>query len=633
MNIKLAFATRAKVPVSLVTVKVTAASVNLDVEITARDTTMAAVIETDIATNLNNATSMSTFITEQAQVPVQVVQVESIVREVTVVDSTVLQTYPGIPSAPPVMDLTANSLTAADLTSSTAPIVAVVGGVILIFLCLLCWCRLTRRSNHKGVRAKTEPKSSTTAASATTTPIILDLGAAHELPPTQAAEIELSTNEPKYQEMIMTRAIPMSEVTFNSELGVGSFGKVWKATFRKTACAAKKLHGDENVSRMLLQNLITEFDVMLNLRHPNVLLTMGVAVDSSGWRNGTAILMELMEASLHDVLYEPSFAPYATWEGALLSTALDVAKGMAYLHYHQVVHRDLKPANILLDAQWIAKVADFGTALTSKTSDHKVLQGTPLYMAPEVCRQEASSYDDSFKMDTWSFGATLAQMGSGQLPYANCLTRYSSAKDLIEFIGSGAALPTDLLTAEPSNTPAKIVELAQACCQPLAADRPSSFEDIVSTLEEIMGEDDPRPLARIRGKKTVSTKLVSNATPSVYAKGAKPASYEASFRSDKSRSKSANQAKANLSTTVNLDETFIPGASLVDMVTYVEESTTYVDESTTAPAPEMTSATAPAAPPSARPAEASFMDTFSNTILPFLSPKDSSRKKDAGLRV
>ena len=66
---------------------------------------------------------------------------------------------------------------------------------------------------------------------------------------------------------------------------------------------------------------------------------------------------ELLEASLLDVLHRPDLRPVTSWAGCLLAVATDIAKGMAYLHYHDVLHRDLKPANILLSEHWVAKVA------------------------------------------------------------------------------------------------------------------------------------------------------------------------------------------------------------------------------------------------------------------------------------
>ena len=144
--------------------------------------------------------------------------------------------------------------------------------------------------------------------------------------------------------------------------------------------------------------LKAEFDVMLQLRHPHVLQMIGFASDGV---SNCGLLMELMEANLNDVLYAPTFAQYNSWEGSLLVLATDVARGMAYLHKQSVLHCDLKPANILISAQWVGKVADFGqswqleaTAATATAAaaepsggggaDSRGLHGTPPYMAPEV---------------------------------------------------------------------------------------------------------------------------------------------------------------------------------------------------------------------------------------------------------
>lgn len=54
---------------------------------------------------------------------------------------------------------------------------------------------------------------------------------------------------------------------------------------------------------------------------------------------------------------------YRNWDSALFSIAADTAKGMAFIHYHGLLHRDLKPGNVLIDAQWVAKIADFGNVV------------------------------------------------------------------------------------------------------------------------------------------------------------------------------------------------------------------------------------------------------------------------------
>lgn len=108
---------------------------------------------------------------------------------------------------------------------------------------------------------------------------------------------------------------------------------------------------------ILTEGLRAEFEVMLLLRHPHVLQLIGLASDGDC---NHGILMELMEASMNDVLHNPLFSEYNTWAGSLLAIAIDVSRGMSYLHRQGVLHCDLKPANVLLSASWVAKVADFG---------------------------------------------------------------------------------------------------------------------------------------------------------------------------------------------------------------------------------------------------------------------------------
>ena len=56
----------------------------------------------------------------------------------------------------------------------------------------------------------------------------------------------------------------------------------------------------------------------------------------------------------------------------------DIVAGLAYLHSEGVIHRDIKPQNILLTADGIAKIADFGAAVFMDEGEGKVAYaGTP----------------------------------------------------------------------------------------------------------------------------------------------------------------------------------------------------------------------------------------------------------------
>ncbi|KVH99628.1 hypothetical protein Ccrd_022143, partial [Cynara cardunculus var. scolymus] len=100
----------------------------------------------------------------------------------------------------------------------------------------------------------------------------------------------------------------------------------------------------------------------------------------------------------------------------LVQFAIDVCRGMEYLHKSNIIHRDLKTANLLMDSHNVVKVADFGLARFQNQEGVMTAEtGTYRWMAPEVINHQP--YDQ--KADVFSFAIVLWELVTAKIPYDN----------------------------------------------------------------------------------------------------------------------------------------------------------------------------------------------------------------------
>jgi serine/threonine protein kinase len=156
------------------------------------------------------------------------------------------------------------------------------------------------------------------------------------------------------------------------------------------------------------------------LRHPRVLILMGVCRDMGPTEGGMGLIFELMESgSLYDLLHGSSEDAVSNRPSDLmakLTLCLDIADGMRFLHSSRVLHRDLKSANILLDRDGRCKIADFGLSTlkdSTAASQTAGLMATPAWTDPEV----ALGAQFSRASDMYSFGVVVWEIFSGQIPW------------------------------------------------------------------------------------------------------------------------------------------------------------------------------------------------------------------------
>jgi tetratricopeptide (TPR) repeat protein len=193
------------------------------------------------------------------------------------------------------------------------------------------------------------------------------------------------------------------------ELGRGGMGVVYQAKQQALdrLVAIKLMQKDDGLHQA---RFLAEGQIIAALKHPNV-----VEVYDFGESNaGPFIAMEYLPGGTFGdrLRAEPKLQPRDAAE-----LIAQIAAGVGAAHANQIVHRDLKPGNVLLDANGVPKVTDFGLAKRTDydlTLTHEAA-GTPSYMAPEQARAMKFVGPPA---DVWSLGVMLYESLTGRKPFA-----------------------------------------------------------------------------------------------------------------------------------------------------------------------------------------------------------------------
>ncbi|XP_037403795.1 rust resistance kinase Lr10-like isoform X2 [Triticum dicoccoides] len=199
---------------------------------------------------------------------------------------------------------------------------------------------------------------------------------------------------------------------FIHKLGQGGYGSVFKGVLLpgNVHVAVKMLDGNSNCNG---EDFISEVSTIGRIHHVNVVRLVGFCLEEMR----QALVYEYMpRGSLDKYIFsaERSFS----WD-RLAEIALGIARGIDYLHQGcemQILHFDIKPHNILLDSNFVPKVADFGLAKLYPRDNSfvpsRALRGTIGYIAPEMISRSFGVI--SSKSDVYSFGMLLLEMAGGR---------------------------------------------------------------------------------------------------------------------------------------------------------------------------------------------------------------------------
>ncbi|TMW63243.1 hypothetical protein Poli38472_002184 [Pythium oligandrum] len=276
------------------------------------------------------------------------------------------------------------------------------------------------------------------------------------------------------------KGLRMAEINFHDLklqkiIGAGAFGEVIKGTYCGTPVVVKRMLRNK-INEDNLRMFGDEIQLMMNLRHPNIVQFIGASWNS--YSNICFVTEFLERGDLFGVLRNPEIK--LTWAEPILRMTIDTSRGMAYLHSMKppIIHRDLKSMNILVSSTWGCKISDFGLSREKSVDETMSITGTPLWLPPEMIRGER--YTE--KADVYSFGIVLSELDTRKIPYHDIKAKGARNKKVS---GSTLMHMVAYQNLRPSLSPNcmdSVRDLYERCTSDDQSLRPT-FQEIVEILE------------------------------------------------------------------------------------------------------------------------------------------------------
>ncbi|XP_019056901.1 PREDICTED: U-box domain-containing protein 35-like isoform X1 [Tarenaya hassleriana] len=262
------------------------------------------------------------------------------------------------------------------------------------------------------------------------------------------------------------------------KIGEGGYGPVFKCFLDHTPVAVKVLRPDAAQGRSQFQQ---EVEVLSCIRHPNMVLLLGACPEC-----GCLVYEFMANGSLEDRLFRRGNSPPLSWQTRFRISA-EIGTGLLFLHQTKpepLVHRDLKPANILLDRNFVSKIADVGLArlvppsVADNVTQYRMTStaGTFCYIDPEY--QQTGML--GVKSDIYSLGIMFLQLLTAKSPMG--LTHY--VERAIEK-GTFRDMLDPAVPDWPVEEATEFAKMALKCAELRRKDRPDLAKVILPELNRL----------------------------------------------------------------------------------------------------------------------------------------------------
>ncbi|KAJ1378070.1 Serine/threonine-protein kinase, active site [Sesbania bispinosa] len=287
-------------------------------------------------------------------------------------------------------------------------------------------------------------------------------------------------------------------------IGQGGDGIVYKGTLSDgTMVAVKEIFNLETKGD---EEFCYEVEIISKIKHRNLVSIRGCCVSSDNLKGKRRFLVYDFIPN-GNLSYQLSLvgANRLTWPQRK-NIILDVAKGLAYLHYEikpPIYHRDIKATNILLDSKMSAKLADFGLAKQGNEGQSHLttrVAGTYGYVAPEYALYGQLTE----KSDVYSFGIVILEIMSGRKVFDTLNSSVVSITDWAWTLAESGKMKEIVDQSIREEGPEKIMErfvfVGMLCAHTMVVLRPT----IAEALKMLEGDidipilpDRPVPLSHV----------------------------------------------------------------------------------------------------------------------------------------
>ncbi|HPW17167.1 MAG TPA: protein kinase [Candidatus Aminicenantes bacterium] len=297
------------------------------------------------------------------------------------------------------------------------------------------------------------------------------------------------------------------------KIGEGGMGAVYKAidTHLDRPVAVKVLPADKVADAERKSRFVQEAKAASALRHSNIVVIHDIASD----RGLDFIVMELLEGKSLDELVGRKGLKL----NDALGLAVQIADGLAKAHAAGIIHRDIKPTNVMVTADGLVKILDFGLAkLTEEVpggeggptmtlgreerprTEEGYIVGTAAYMSPE----QAEGKKVDARSDIFSFGAVLYEMLTGRRAFG----RDSQMKTLAAVLNEEPKPASAVSEA----VPAELERILARCLRKDPQRRWQTMSDLKVALQDLKEDSESGKLQAAapagRGKRRLFMPLV-----------------------------------------------------------------------------------------------------------------------------